>query len=179
MRRYIFKRLQNTLMTLLFISVANFFLFRLMPGAPIKMMARSQKLNQSMVGYLENLYGLNQSLPEQFFIYIKNWPYLRPGGFVQVPHRGYAPFDRAHGQYPGAVAGLDPAGHCAGNSGGAVGRMAPGHLDRSDPAGLESFFLVDAHVLDLYRGAARPPWPKPFWVWSKPRAVRFSIGARI
>lgn len=72
MRQYIFRRLLNTVMTLLFIIATNFFLFRLMPGAPIKAMARSQKLSPSMVKYLENFYGLDKSLFEQFFIYIKN-----------------------------------------------------------------------------------------------------------
>lgn len=72
MRRYIFRRLANTLITLFFIIATNFFLFRLMPGAPIKTMARSQKLSASMVKYLENLYGLDKSLFEQFLIYIKN-----------------------------------------------------------------------------------------------------------
>jgi len=72
MRRYIFRRLLNTVLTLFFIIGTNFFLFRLMPGAPIKAMARSQKLSPSTVKYLENLYGLDKSLFEQFFIYVKN-----------------------------------------------------------------------------------------------------------
>ena len=72
MRRYIFRRLLNTVMTLFFIIATNFFLFRLMPGAPIKAMARSQKLSPSTVKYLENLYGLDKSIFEQFFIYVKN-----------------------------------------------------------------------------------------------------------
>ena len=72
MRRYIFRRFLNTLVTLFFIICTNFFLFRLMPGAPIKALARSQRLDAAMVKYLENLYGLDQSLFDQFLIYTKN-----------------------------------------------------------------------------------------------------------
>jgi peptide/nickel transport system permease protein len=72
MRQYIFRRFLNTLVTLFFIICTNFFLFRLMPGAPMKAIARAQRLDKSMVQYLEKLYGLDQSLFNQFMTYVKN-----------------------------------------------------------------------------------------------------------
>lgn len=72
MRKYVIRRLIDSFGTLLFIIIANFFLFRLMPGDPIKLMASSHHLTQSMIARLEQLYGLTKPMWQQFFIYIKN-----------------------------------------------------------------------------------------------------------
>ena len=72
MYKYVIRRLIDSFSTLFFIIVANFFLFRLMPGDPIKLMIKSQRLTQSMIAHLEQLYGLNKPMWQQFFIYIKN-----------------------------------------------------------------------------------------------------------
>ena len=70
--KYILHRLIDSISTLFFIIVANFFLFRLMPGDPIKLMIKSYRLTQSMIAHLNQLYGLDKPMWQQFFIYIKN-----------------------------------------------------------------------------------------------------------
>ena len=72
MHKYVIRRLIDSFSTLLFIIVANFFLFRLMPGDPIKLMIKSHRLTQSMIAHLNQLYGLDKPMWQQFFIYIKN-----------------------------------------------------------------------------------------------------------
>jgi len=71
-RKYVIRRLIDSAVTLISIVIVNFFLFRLMPGDPIKLMVKSQRLTPSMVAHLEQLYGLNEPMWQQFFIYIKN-----------------------------------------------------------------------------------------------------------
>lgn len=72
MRKYVIRRLIDSCATLFFIIVANFFLFRLMPGDPIKLMVSTHRLSQSMIANLNQLYGLDKPMWQQFFIYIKN-----------------------------------------------------------------------------------------------------------
>ena len=72
MRAYITRRIFDSLVTLLAIILVNFFLFRLMPGNPLSMLVRSERLTPSMVGHLEKLYGVDKPLSQQFLIYIKN-----------------------------------------------------------------------------------------------------------
>ena len=72
MHKYILRRLIDSASTLFFIIVANFFLFRLMPGDPIKLMIKSYRLTQSMIVRLNQLYGMDKPMWQQFFIYIRN-----------------------------------------------------------------------------------------------------------
>jgi len=72
MRAYTTRRIINSLVTLLVIIIMNFFMFRLMPGDPIGMMVRSERLTPSMVARMERLYGVDKPLWEQFPIYVKN-----------------------------------------------------------------------------------------------------------
>lgn len=72
MRAYVFKRVLGALGTLLAIIVLNFFLFRLMPGDPIKLLVRSERLPATMVTRLEKLYGVDKPLATQFALYLRN-----------------------------------------------------------------------------------------------------------
>lgn len=45
-QRYILKKVLQALVTLLFVLCANFFLFRMMPGDPVNLLARSQQLSR-------------------------------------------------------------------------------------------------------------------------------------
>ena len=72
MRKYVIRRFIDSIGTLFFITVFNFFLFRLMPGDPIKLMVGTRRYTQSMVAKLNQLYGLDKPMWQQFFMYIKN-----------------------------------------------------------------------------------------------------------
>jgi len=71
-RKYAIRRVIDSLVTLFLIIVANFFLFRLIPGDPIRMMARVQRLRPEAVERLQELYGLHLPMWQQFFLYVRN-----------------------------------------------------------------------------------------------------------
>jgi peptide/nickel transport system permease protein len=50
----------------------NFFLFHVIPGDPIRLIARSQRLSPEQVAKLREAYGLDGSLLSQYFTYLKN-----------------------------------------------------------------------------------------------------------
>jgi len=79
MRQYFIRRVFDTIVALFGIITFDFFLFRLMPGDAVSLLARSAQLTPDMTRYLEKLYGLNQPLWQQFFAYIKNLFTLRLG----------------------------------------------------------------------------------------------------
>ncbi len=60
------------LLALLFAVIAfNFLLFRVLPGDPTRLYARSGRLTPEVVAQLRSLFGLDKSLWEQFWIYFK------------------------------------------------------------------------------------------------------------
>jgi len=71
-RKYAIRRVIDSLVTLFLIIVANFFLFRLIPGDPIRMMAKVQRLRPEAVERLQKLYGLHLPMWQQFFLYVRN-----------------------------------------------------------------------------------------------------------
>ena len=50
----------------------NFFLFHVIPGDPIRLIARSQRLSPEAVAHLRELYGLDGSLLTQYVDYLRN-----------------------------------------------------------------------------------------------------------
>lgn len=54
------------------ITSFNFFLFHVIPGDPIRLIARTQKLDEQQVAELRKAYGLDGSLLSQYFTYMKN-----------------------------------------------------------------------------------------------------------
>jgi len=50
----------------------NFFLFHVIPGDPVRLIARSQKLDPEQVAELRRTFGLDGSLLEQYFRYLSN-----------------------------------------------------------------------------------------------------------
>ncbi len=66
------RRVGHALATLLFVMTFNFFLFRVMPGDPISMFVRSQRLTSADVARLRAFYGLDQSLGAQYVAYLKH-----------------------------------------------------------------------------------------------------------
>jgi len=68
---YVARKLGWALLTLGFILTANFFLFRVMPGDPVALLARSQRLSPEALQRQRELFGLDQPLPQQYLTYLK------------------------------------------------------------------------------------------------------------
>lgn len=70
MIKYIFKRLLNLIPVLLIISILLFGLTKIMPGDPAQMMIpqtiKSQEERERMIAEINERYGFNKSLPEQY-----------------------------------------------------------------------------------------------------------------
>jgi peptide/nickel transport system permease protein len=69
-RRYVAGKLAQAMLTLLFVIVFNFFLFRVMPGNPITILLRgSGAITPETIAELERDFGFDQPLPQQFVTY--------------------------------------------------------------------------------------------------------------
>jgi peptide/nickel transport system permease protein len=69
-RRYVAGKLVQALLTLGFVLVFNFILFRVMPGNPITLLLRgSGAITPQVIADLERDFGLDQPLPQQFVTY--------------------------------------------------------------------------------------------------------------
>jgi peptide/nickel transport system permease protein len=74
MRRYFLLKVAQVILTMFFILVFNFFLFRVMPGDPVTLLARSSgaHLSQAAQQQLEEDLGLNEPWLQQFGTYLRN-----------------------------------------------------------------------------------------------------------
>jgi peptide/nickel transport system permease protein len=67
------RKVFQALLTLVFVLVVNFFLFRVLPGDPAKSVARSLKLSLEDTQRLRVEFGLDKPVfPDQFVLYVKN-----------------------------------------------------------------------------------------------------------
>ena len=69
--RYVARRAGWALLTLFFILSVNFFLFRIMPGDPVALLARSQRLSPQALDSLRASFGLDEPLVAQYGIYLR------------------------------------------------------------------------------------------------------------
>jgi peptide/nickel transport system permease protein len=69
---YLARKLATTAVTLFAVAVFNFILFRVLPGDPIRLLARAGNLSQDAIDRIRQLYGLDQPLPVQFILYLRN-----------------------------------------------------------------------------------------------------------
>lgn len=69
--RFVARRAGYALLTLAFILAVNFFLFRIMPGDPIALLARSQRLSPAALDEQRRAFGLDQPLLVQFVVYLR------------------------------------------------------------------------------------------------------------
>ena len=72
MKRYIGKRALSGLLVVLLSVCFNFTLIRLAPGNPIRIMAGTDNPNEEMIEALQQKYGLDKSIPEQFVMFLGN-----------------------------------------------------------------------------------------------------------
>jgi peptide/nickel transport system permease protein len=72
-RRYIFGKVAQAFLTLAFVMVFNFFLFRVIPGDPGALLLRgTSAFNPENVAQIQAELGLDQPLPEQFVRYVES-----------------------------------------------------------------------------------------------------------
>lgn len=69
---FLMKKIAQLILTLFAIATFNFLLFRILPGDPLKLIARAGKLSPEAIARLQDLFGLNQSRWDQYLIYLKN-----------------------------------------------------------------------------------------------------------
>jgi peptide/nickel transport system permease protein len=67
----VFRKSIQALVTLAFVLTFNFFLFRVLPGDPIGLLARSQKLTEQDVAELQSQLGLDQPMGTQYVTYVR------------------------------------------------------------------------------------------------------------
>ena len=74
MRRYVLQKIAQVILTMFFILVFNFLLFRVMPGDPVLMFAKSSggHLSQAAQQQLTEDLGLNQPMLQQFVTYMRD-----------------------------------------------------------------------------------------------------------
>ena len=68
--RYVVRRILAAIATLVFVVLFNFFLFRMLPGDPVKLYTRGRNVDPEQVRKLTA--ALNRPLGEQFLDYIRN-----------------------------------------------------------------------------------------------------------
>jgi peptide/nickel transport system permease protein len=70
-RRYLLSKTLQAVLTLWFVLTFNFFLFRILPGDPVAILARSEKLTPDDVSRLQHELGLDRPLLQQYAIYMR------------------------------------------------------------------------------------------------------------
>ncbi len=70
-RGYLVSKLLQALLTLLFVLTFNFFIFRVLPGNPVAMLARSERLTPADVQEQLRVLGLSEPLPVQYVTYMR------------------------------------------------------------------------------------------------------------
>jgi peptide/nickel transport system permease protein len=69
--RYLGRKIVWLVVTLYFVVTFNFVLFHLLPGNPVRLLARSGHLTPQAVAEITKVYGLNHPPLEQYLIYLK------------------------------------------------------------------------------------------------------------
>jgi peptide/nickel transport system permease protein len=70
--KYLLTKVLKLFVSIFVISTFNFFLFHLIPGDPIRLIARTQKLDPEAVEKMRQDFGLDGSLLHQYFVYLNN-----------------------------------------------------------------------------------------------------------
>lgn len=68
----VLKKLFAMLITIFFVLVFNYILFRLLPGSFMTNLGRTSHISAAQLEYLKEYYGMDGSALEQFFTYLKN-----------------------------------------------------------------------------------------------------------
>ena len=72
MRGYLLRKFAQAVVTIFIVLVMNFFLFRIMPGNPVRVLIRNPRISSEALARVTERFGLNESLATQFWIYLKD-----------------------------------------------------------------------------------------------------------
>jgi peptide/nickel transport system permease protein len=94
---YLARKITWLVVTLYCVVTFNFLLFHLLPGNPVRLLARSGHLTQAAVAQITRVYGLNHSLPVQYVIYLRDLVH----GQLGISYTYRVPVSQLLGQYLG------------------------------------------------------------------------------
>lgn len=69
MTKYILKRIVTGILTIVVLATVTFFLIKVVPGGPFD---TNSEISQTSIENLEEKYGVNKPIAEQYFLYMKN-----------------------------------------------------------------------------------------------------------
>jgi len=71
-KRFILRKAVAAIVTIAVIVCANFFIFRITPGDPVRMMFRDPRVSADSLALMTQKFGLDKPLSSQFVAYVKN-----------------------------------------------------------------------------------------------------------
>ena len=95
--RYLARKIFGLIVTLFCVVTFNFALFHLLPGNPVRLLARSGHLTPQAVADITRVYGLNHPVPVQYLIYLKDMLH----GQLGISYTYRVPVAQLLGQYLG------------------------------------------------------------------------------
>ena len=95
--RYLGRKIVWLVVTLYFVVTFNFVLFHLLPGNPVRLLARSGHLTPQAVAEITRVYGLNHPPLEQYLIYLQGLLH----GQLGISYTYREPVSTLLGQYLG------------------------------------------------------------------------------
>lgn len=72
LKRFILRKVVAAALTIAVIICANFFIFRMAPGDPVRMMFRDPRVSAESLELMKQKFGLDKPLSGQFVAYVKN-----------------------------------------------------------------------------------------------------------
>ncbi len=72
LKRFILRKVVAAALTIAVIVCANFFIFRMAPGDPVRMMFRDPRVSAESLELMKQKFGLDKPLSGQFVAYVKN-----------------------------------------------------------------------------------------------------------
>jgi peptide/nickel transport system permease protein len=72
MRLYLLRKSVQAIITIFIVILMNFFLFRIMPGDPIRVLIRNPRISTESLDRVREQFGLNESRLVQFWIYLRD-----------------------------------------------------------------------------------------------------------
>lgn len=72
MRAYLLRKTVQAFITIFIVLLMNFFLFRIMPGDPIRVLIRNPRISAEALSRVREQFGLNESRLVQFWIYLRD-----------------------------------------------------------------------------------------------------------
>ena len=72
LKRFVLRKVVSATLTIAVIVCANFFIFRMAPGDPVRMMFRDPRVSAESLELMRQKFGLDKPLSGQFVAYVKN-----------------------------------------------------------------------------------------------------------